>query len=295
MKISKQLEKQGFLLNSQVKLLKKEQDAPIKGMAGYLSQGSVFIKTKDWQSFQVGDPTILSFLPSHNLAAGFQSEAIVQEIDQENEGVMVEFVQEFKQPDPANLPEISGKARYKKLAFYLMTLGDVSLDGLIALHPHGFLVEKSRKFLDESVIFQFSTEVVEDQEQSEQLSQGVNRKGALGARVMEIEKRKNITSPDMIAIGRSPENDIVLYNRLVSKSHAFLDLSVSDETIFLIDNFSTNGTFVNNIELSPTGNYRLADGDEISFGPETKVVYFSPKLFHSLVSGLKSLDLTEEV
>jgi pSer/pThr/pTyr-binding forkhead associated (FHA) protein len=94
----------------------------------------------------------------------------------------------------------------------------------------------------------------------------------------------------MIAIGRSPANDIVLYNRLVSKSHAFLDLSVSDEAIFLIDNFSTNGTFVNDIELSPTGNYKLADGDEISFGPETKVVYFSPKLFHSLLSGLKSLD-----
>jgi hypothetical protein len=290
MKISKQLEKLGFLLNSQVKLLKKGQDAPIKGMAGYLSQGSVFIKTKDWQSFQVGDSTILNFLPSHNLAAGFQGEAIVQEVDQENEGVMVEFVQEFKQSDPANLPEISGKARYKKLAFYLTTLGDVSLDGLTALHPHGFLVEKSRKFFDESVIFQFSTEVVEDQEQPEQLSQGVNRKGALGARVMEIEKRKNITSPDMIAIGRSPANDIVLYNRLVSKSHAFLDLSVSDEAIFLIDNFSTNGTFVNDIELSPTGNYKLADGDEISFGPETKVVYFSPKLFHSLLSGLKSLD-----
>jgi len=291
MKIRKQLEKPGFQYNnSQVKLLKKGQDAPIKGMAEYLSKESAFIKTKDWQSFQVGDLTILSFLPSHNLVAGFQSEAIVQEIDQQNEGVMVEFVKDFKQIDPVNVPEISGKARYKKLAFYLTTLGDVSLDGLIALHPHGFLVEKSRKFFDESVIFQFSTEVVEDQQESEQLSQGVNRKGALGARVMEIEKRKNITSPDMIAIGRSPENDIVLYNRLVSKSHAFLDLSVSDEAIFLIDNFSTNGTFINNIELSPTGNYRLADGDEISFGPETKVVYFSPKLFHSLLSGLKSLD-----
>jgi len=290
MKVRKPLEKQGFQHSSQVELLKKGQDAPIKGMAESLSQESAFIKTKDWQSFQVGDSTILNFLPSHNLAAGFQGEAIVQEIDQENEGVMVELVHGLKQSDPVNAPELSGKARYKKLAFYLTTLGDVSLDDLTALHPNGFLVEKSKKFFDENVIFQFSTEVVEDQEQSEQSSQGVKRKGALGARVMEIRKRKNITSPDMIAIGRSPENDIVLYNRLVSKSHAFLDLSVSDEAIFLIDNFSTNGTFLNNIELSPTGNYRLADGDEISFGPETKVVYFSPKLFHSLLSGLKSLD-----
>jgi hypothetical protein len=203
---------------------------------------------------------------------------------------MVEFVQDFKQSDPANVPEISGKARYKKLAFYLTTLGDVSLDGLIALHTHGFLVEKSKKFFDENVIFQFSTDVVEDQQLLEQLSEGVKQKGALGARVMEIKKRKSMTNPNMITIGRSPENDVVLYNRLVSKSHAYLDVDSSDEAIFLVDNHSTNGTYVNDIELSPTGNYRLAGGDEISFGPETKVVYFSPNLFHSLLSGLKSLD-----
>jgi pSer/pThr/pTyr-binding forkhead associated (FHA) protein len=150
-------------------------------------------------------------------------------------------------------------------------------------------VEKSKNFFDENVIFQFSTEVIEDQQELEQSSLGVKRKGALGARVIEIQKRKSTTNPDMITIGRSPENDIVLYNRLVSKSHAYLGLGASDEAIFLVDNYSTNGTYVNNIELSATGNYQLAEGDEISFGPETKVVYFSPKLFHSLLSGLKSL------
>jgi hypothetical protein len=106
MKIPKQLEKPGLLLNSQVKKKKKGHDAPIKGMAEYLSKESAFIKTRDWQSFQVGDSTILSFLPSHNLATAFQSEAVVQEIDQENEGVMVEFVQDFKQSDPVNVPEV---------------------------------------------------------------------------------------------------------------------------------------------------------------------------------------------
>jgi pSer/pThr/pTyr-binding forkhead associated (FHA) protein len=94
----------------------------------------------------------------------------------------------------------------------------------------------------------------------------------------------------MITIGRSPENDIVLYNRLVSKSHAYLDLGSSDEAVFLVDTGSTNGTFVNNSRLAPSGNYKLADGDEISFGPETKVVYFSPKAFQRLLSGFKSLD-----
>ena len=289
MKIRKQLEKLGFLHNSQVKLLKKGQDAPIKGMTEYLNKESTFIKTKDWQSFQVGDSTILRFILPTDYA-GFQGEAIVQDIDQENEGVMVEFVRSFKQFQSFSIPDIPGKARYKSLAFYLSNLGDVPLGELTLAHPKGFLVEKTERFFDDNVMFQFSTDVVEDQDMLEQLSQGANRREVLGARVVEIKKRKNISNPDMITIGRSPENDIVLYNRLVSKSHAYLGLGASDDAVFLVDNHSTNGTFINNIELSPTGNYQLTDGDEISFGPETKVVYFSPKAFQGLLSGLKSLD-----
>ena len=290
MKIKKRLESFGLQQNYQVELFKEGLDASIEGITENLSQKTTLIKTNDWRSFQVGESTILTFFLSPNFASGFQGEAIVQGIDQENEGVMVEFVRSFKHFDPVSVPEVSGKARYKSLAFYLLTLGDTSLSELTTVHPNGFLVEKTEKFFDESVMFQFNTDVVEDQHVLEQLSKGVKRKGALEARVMEIKKRKSITNPDMITIGRSPENDIVLYNRFVSKSHAYLDLSASDEAIFLVDTESTNGTFVNNVDLAPTGNYQLADGDEISFGPETKVIYFSPKALQSLLSGLKSFD-----
>ena len=288
MKIKKRLESFGLQQNYQVELFKEGLDASIEGITENLSQKTALIKTNDWRSFQVGDSTILTFSLSPNFATGFQGEAIVQGIDQENEGVMVEFVRSFKQFDPVSIPEVSGKARYTSLAFYLLTLGDTSLSDLTTVHPNGFLVEKSKKFFDENVMFQFSTDVVEDQHVLEQLSKGVKRKGALEARVMEIKKRKSITNPDMITIGRSPENDIVLYNRFVSKNHAYLDLGTSDEAIFLVDTESTNGTLVNNIELAPTGNYQLADGDEISFGPETKVIYFSPKALQGLLSRLKS-------
>ena len=288
MKIKKRQENPGFRHKSKVELFKEGMDFSIKGMTEKIGHKSAFIKTKDWQSFQVGDSTILRFL-LHTDYPGFQGEAIVQDIDQENEGVMVEFVRSFKHLEPVSVPDVSGKARYKSLAFYLSSLVDAPLGELTSAHPNGFLVEKTERFFDNNVMFQFSTDVVEDQDVMEQLNQGVNDRELLGARVLEIKKRKNIASPDMITIGRSPENDIVLYNRLVSKYHAFLDLGSSDGAIFLVDNYSTNGTFVNNIELSATGNYQLAEGDEISFGPETKVVYFSPKLFHNLLSGLKSL------
>ena len=289
MKIKKRQENLGFRHKSKVELFKEGMDFSIKGMTEKIGQKSAFIKTKDWQSFQVGDSTILRFILPTDYA-GFQGEAIVQEIDQENEGVMVEFIRSFKQLEPVSTPDVSGKARYKSLAFYLSSLVDAPLGELTSVHPSGFLVEKSKRFFDDNVMFQFVTDVVEDQDVLDQLSQGVNRREVLGARVVEVKKRKNITNPDMITIGRSPENDIVLYNRLVSKSHAYLDLGSSDEAVYLVDTGPTNGTFVNNSRLAPSGNYKLADGDEISFGPETKVVYFSPKAFQGVLSGLKSLD-----
>jgi hypothetical protein len=289
MQIKKRQENLGFRHKSKVELFKEGMDFSIKGMTEKIGQKRAFIKTKDWKSFQVGDSTILKFILPTDYA-GFQGEAIVQEIDQESEGVMVEFIRSFKQLEPVSIPDVSGKVRYKSLAFYLSSLVDAPLGKLTSVHPNGFLVEKSKRFFDDNVMFQFVTDVVEDQDVLDQLSQGVNRREVLGAKVVEVKKRKNITNRDMITIGRSPENDIVLYNRLVSKSHAYLDLGSSDEAVYLVDPGSTNGTFVNNSRLAPSGNYQLADGDEISFGPETKVVYFSPKAFQRLLSGLKSLD-----
>ena len=289
MKIKKQHEHSGIRHKSKVELFKEGLDFSIKGMTEKIGHKSAFIKTKDWQCFQVGDSTTLRFILPTDYA-GFQGEAIVQEIDQESEGVMVEFVRSFKQLEPVSKLDVSGKARYKSLAFYLSNLGHAPLGKLTSVHPNGFLVEKSKRFFDDNVMFQFVTDVVEDQDVLNQLSQGVNRREVLGARVVEVKKRKNITNPNMITIGRSPENDIVLYNRLVSKSHAYLDLGSSDEAVYLVDTGSTNGTSVNNSRLAPSGNYKLADGDEISFGPETKVIYFSPKAFQRLLSGFKSLD-----
>ena len=55
------------------------------------------------------------------------------------------------------------------------------------------------------------------------------------------------------------------------------------EYCYLIDMESTNGTVVNGHRLTPHKEYRLADGDEISFGPQTKVVYFSPEGFYKFL------------
>jgi pSer/pThr/pTyr-binding forkhead associated (FHA) protein len=66
---------------------------------------------------------------------------------------------------------------------------------------------------------------------------------------------------DIVMIGRSPLNDIVVDNPVVSSQHAML-LKVGD-TYWLKDLISTNGTYINGL-LFTYG--ELKDGDTIRFG-----------------------------
>jgi hypothetical protein len=216
-----------------------------------------------------------------------QGNAVISRIDQDNEGIGVEFIKSLKQFERVTISEVAGKIRYKKLAQYLASFEDLALSQFVAAYPNGFLVEKTERFLDKDVMFQFLTDVVEDKHVLEQLRQGTVRSAVLEARVIEITKRKDITEPDKITIGRSPDNDIVVYNKLVSRKHAYLQLSSEDLGCFLVDAGSSNGTFLNNTRITPHEKYQLTDADEISIGPETTVLFFASKAFHTFLSELK--------
>jgi len=132
--------------------------------------------------------------------------------------------------------------------------------------------------------------VAEDHYVLEQLKEGALHKEVLEARVIEIGKRKDDVDSEVVSLGRAPDRDIVLYNKLVSRSHAKLYLPTPGQQCRLEDTGSTNGTYVNGQQLAPQDNYHLREGDSISFGPETKVIYFSSKAFHNFLAGLKTVD-----
>ena len=54
---------------------------------------------------------------------------------------------------------------------------------------------------------------------------------------------KFLTEKKRVTIGRTPDNDIVLDNRGVSRRHAIIEFG--DNQAIIIDNESLNGTFVN--------------------------------------------------
>jgi hypothetical protein len=275
-----------------VKFLRQGVDYTLEGMTINLSQKGAFIRTRHYRSFQAGEPGEFTFfLPpdftGQDKTVGLQGNAVITRIDQDNEGIGVQFIKSLKQFERVTISEVAGKIRYKKLAQYLSSFEDLALSQFVAAYPNGFLVEKSERFLDKDVMFQFLTDVVEDEHVLEQLRQGTVRSAVLEARVIEITKRKDITEPDKITIGRSAENDIVIYNKMVSRNHAYLQFSSEDQACFLVDAGSSNGTFLNNTQITPHEKYQLTDADEISIGPETKVLFFASKAFHTFLSELK--------
>jgi pSer/pThr/pTyr-binding forkhead associated (FHA) protein len=70
-----------------------------------------------------------------------------------------------------------------------------------------------------------------------------------------------VTEKEHLSIGRTPDNDIVLDNRGVSRNHAQIEFS--ENGALLIDNDSLNGTFVNQRKVTEQ---MLHDNDTITIG-----------------------------
>ena len=268
-------------------------DAPVEGVSENLSQGGALIKTKAWQSCRLNDQAIVTFfLPpdftGQDTTIVLQGAAVVTRIDRDNETVGVDFVKNFRQFEQVTLPQVSRKVKYENLAYYLSHFVTMPLSEFIAQYPNGFLVEHSKHFFDRSVILQFTTEIAEDQHVLEQIEHGITQLKALKARVIAINTRHTSNGAIKVGVGRGLDNDIVLHNKMISRNHACIEIGPPERTCYVIDSGSANGTFINNNKIKPHARHQLADGDEISFGPETKVVYFSSKAFHKLLAELKS-------
>jgi pSer/pThr/pTyr-binding forkhead associated (FHA) protein len=65
-------------------------------------------------------------------------------------------------------------------------------------------------------------------------------------------------------MGRSADNDIVLSEDIVSRHHALLEWV--DNTLYITDSGSTNGTIVNGTQIEPQMRFSLKDGDVLSIG-----------------------------
>jgi tetratricopeptide (TPR) repeat protein len=239
----------------------------------------------DQVSVSISLPSVFSEQYS---AVEMEGPGVITRIDEENEGVGIQFIKSFKQFTRADETEVAGKIRYKRLAHYLTALEELPRPQFLEAYPRGFFVERARMDFDNDVIFRFSTNEIDVLENSNQFPIDLVISDFLEARVIEVNKKKIDSNEGVITIGRSASNDIVLYNQTISKSHAFLYFPTSNNSrAYLADLQSTNSTFLNDEKITPYVAYDLADGDEISFGPQTKVIYLSSFTFYDFISSLK--------
>ena len=256
---------------------------PVEGMTENISQGGAFVTTDAWEAFHPGERVIVTFFLSPDLTGqdktmGLHGEGMIARVDREGAGVGVQFVSAFDQFAEIELLDSKHEVRHKRLSYYLIEAASLPLPEFMRQYPNGFLVEQSRHLFDKDIIVKFDTDVIDERNSREALQREIGRKKTLDLRVIEITTKFSVTG--RISVGRSSNNDIVFHSKLVSKFHASLHIAPTQKSCFLIDMESTNGTFVNGHQLTPHQEYRLADGDEISFGPRTKVVYFSPEGFY---------------
>jgi hypothetical protein len=256
---------------------------PVEGVTENISQGGAFVKTEKWEAFLPRERVIVTFFLSPDLTGqdktmGLQGEGIIARVDREGTGVGVQFATGFDQFAEIELLDIKHKVRHKRLSYYLIEAASLPLAEFTKQYPNGFLVEQSRHLFDKKIIVKFDTDVIDDRNSLAALERELGRRETLDLRVIEISTKSCLSG--RISLGRSPNNDIVLHNKLISKSHASLYIAPTQKYCYLTDIGSTNGTFVNGDRLTPHQEYQLADGDEISFGPRTKVVFFSPEGFY---------------
>ena len=264
-----------------------------QGVTENISQGGAYIIVEDWRAFQTGDQTVITFLllPSftdRGKTIGLRGEAEVKRVDQQKEGIALEFSKDFQEFEKIDHVEIAGTSRYNKISYYLQTPSALEFADYVRANPHGFLLEKSQNVLDDKVVFQFNTVSLDDDHAMRPITRDFSVASVLESRVVEVKRRKSDKEKNTITIGRASTNDIVLYNSTISKAHAYLYIHPSRAACYLVDCDSQNGTLLNGEVLKPFERYKVVDCDEICFGPQTKIVYFSSIAFANFINQLRA-------
>ena len=275
-----------------VRISKEGLDTAIRGVTENLSQIGTFIRTKEFSVFKTNDQVdIYIFIPSlfspKYKTVGMQGKGFITRVDEESGGLAIQFKTNFKAFGRIGEAEVPEEVRYKTVVDYISADADTESVRSLEEHAQGFLVGKAETPLEEGVIFQLRTHRFYDPDVLRKIGGDTIRASTLQARVIEISKRKIDSNHGVIRIGRAANNDIVLYNKLISKSHAFMFFLSAEQDPYLVDLGSANGTFLNDEKMVLYEMHQLREGDKISFGPEIEMRYLSTKAFYNFLHSIK--------
>jgi hypothetical protein len=174
----------------------------------------------------------------------------------------------------------------KTLTCYLEAAEGMSKDEFVTTYAYSVLVEKSAIVSLEHSSLLSVTKILNDKRDVLHPITDTSELISNKAKVFELRKRSGSLVND-IFVGRAPTNDIVLANASVSKSHLRFISIPRTKHYQLVDMFSSNGTYLNGEKINPFEKHQVEDHDEISFGGEYQLIYYSSQAFHKMLTGLK--------
>jgi hypothetical protein len=179
----------------------------------------------------------------------------------------------------ANSPH---RERYFTLNDAVVTFA-VDISEFRSHYPYGFLVPIVKDLYDNTLITTIQSVLNECRYLGISLTVDHIATRKVKKNIKIIRKRNYNYHPEKIIIGRSVTSDIVFDNEDVSRTHAYMYFDIEKDEVYLIDNGSSNGTFLNKKRLTSGQPSRLSDNDEIAFGREARVIYFSPGGFYGFL------------
>jgi hypothetical protein len=150
-------------------------------------------------------------------------------------------------------------------------------------YPHGFLVPIVKDIYDNTLIATIQTVLKECKSLGIALTADHIAMRRVKKNIRIIRKRNYNYYPEKVIIGRSVTSDIVFDDEDVSRTHAYIYFDIANNEGYLVDNDSSNGTFLNKKRLTSGQPAVLSDNDEIAFGREAKVIYFCAAGFYNLL------------
>jgi hypothetical protein len=99
-----------------------------------------------------------------------------------------------------------------------------------------------------------------------------------------VRKTDDNTFANMITIGRSTNNDIVISHPSVSKLHSYFKFDESKKNFTVSDAGSSNGTFIEGFPLPLNKPVSIESGQSIMFGKTIEATFYKPEGFHSFLT-----------
>ena len=181
----------------------------------------------------------------------------------------------------------------KALTYYLESAEGKSKKEFIKTFAYSVLVEKSGINPSVNSSLLSTTTILNDIRDTQHPNTDSNEPIGNKPKVFELRKRLDSVATD-IFVGRAPVNDIVLADPSISRSH-FRFIPIPGTNYHrLADMFSTNGTYLNGKKIDPFEKHQVDDHDEISFGTEYQLIYYSPRAFYEMLIGLKDNESKDE-